>query len=443
MKLHSSAKINLNLTIDNNIVNGLHTISTLMIPINLFDEKDLNELLYTRTDTQYSGLTVGTTIVDAENEFYRRLLVNLSYIYKSKGTRSSIEFFLKFLGAPEPLIKIDEYVYNIVSLPKSFNIDSEIRSVIMGDKTDLIISGFTPSTYSYSTGTTLASTTYTREEYPVTTDGLPRGYSSVTNNNFFQQGSGWYDMTLDHRSSTTLDIENSTTTGRTKTIKTKNKPYTYGEEYFDIFRSLPGLDTGFEIVSKVDNNQKQIVNNNSTLILNRKNISVYLSSANVMDFDIYRKSRDLELSFGSNTLLPQTGYTFAEYVDRMLHDQIRNSHVIKYKKNYITLEDIHQDYITNSNFTPYNFPSVNEFVNKIGPYWTQVLDQVIPSTTLWTGGNLIQNGIFGRPKYSYRFGCKPKEIIENVYPKPITSGYQPFQDEIEELDKHVEEVSKL
>ena len=141
MKLHSSAKINLNLTIDNNIVDGLHTLSTLMIPINLFDEKDLNELLYTRTDTQYSGLTVGTTIVDAENEFYRRLLVNLSYIYKSKGTRSSIEFFLKFLGAPEPLIKIDEYVYNIVSLPKSFNIDSEIRSVIMGDKTDLIISG--------------------------------------------------------------------------------------------------------------------------------------------------------------------------------------------------------------------------------------------------------------------------------------------------------------
>ena len=174
------------------------------------------------------------------------------------------------------------------------------------------------------------------------------------------------------------------------------------------------------------------------IFLNRKNISVYLSSANVMDFDIYRKSRDLELSFGSNTLLPQTGYTFAEYVDRMLHDQIRNSHVIKYKKNYITLEDIHQDYITNSNFTPYNFPSVNEFVNKIGPYWTQVLDQVIPSTTLWTGGNLIQNGIFGRPKYSYRFGCKPKEIIENVYPKPITSGYQPFQDEIEQFDEYYE-----
>ena len=45
--------------------------------VNLFDEKSLNDTLYTRTDTQYAGLTVGHTLVDAEHEFYRRLLVNL------------------------------------------------------------------------------------------------------------------------------------------------------------------------------------------------------------------------------------------------------------------------------------------------------------------------------------------------------------------------------
>ena len=44
MKLYSSAKINLNLTIDHNIVNGLHTLSTLMIPINLFDEIEIKEI---------------------------------------------------------------------------------------------------------------------------------------------------------------------------------------------------------------------------------------------------------------------------------------------------------------------------------------------------------------------------------------------------------------
>jgi hypothetical protein len=52
--------------------------------VNLFDEKKLEDLLYNRQDTQYEGLTFGKTIIDAEYEFYRRLLVNLAYIYKSK-----------------------------------------------------------------------------------------------------------------------------------------------------------------------------------------------------------------------------------------------------------------------------------------------------------------------------------------------------------------------
>ena len=44
MKIYSSAKINLNLIIDNNVVNGLHTLSTLMIPVNLFDEIEIREI---------------------------------------------------------------------------------------------------------------------------------------------------------------------------------------------------------------------------------------------------------------------------------------------------------------------------------------------------------------------------------------------------------------
>jgi hypothetical protein len=93
--------------------------------VNLIDEKSLDELLYTKTSTQYSGLTSGTSLLDAEFEFYRRLLVNLAYIYKSKGTRQSIEFFLRFLGAPEPLIKINQFVYNFdLKQPVLFNLIS-------------------------------------------------------------------------------------------------------------------------------------------------------------------------------------------------------------------------------------------------------------------------------------------------------------------------------
>jgi hypothetical protein len=400
----------------------------------LFDEKDLEETLYTRNDVQYSGLTIGKTLVDAEYEFYRRLLVNLAYIYKSKGTRKSMEFFLRFIGAPDPMIRINEYRYDIVSYPKSHNIDNDIRDLIRGNKT-FSTAIFDETTYSYTIQTITGSTTLSRETYPVEeVTANAKKFEDTANDTFFQMGSGWYDLTLDHRSPDILDVDTSITTGRTKTLLTKPKGYTFGEDYFDLYRTLPGLDTGYELVPVIDNNQGEIVNTNSELTFNRKNISVYLSSAQAIDYDIYRKSRDLNLSFGSATLQPQTGVTFAEFVDKLLHEQILNSSVIRYKKNYIKLEDIYQYYINSTSFTPYNFPDVNEFINRMGPYWTQILDQIIPSTTLWTGGNVIENNKFKRSKYQYKFGCQPKEFIEELFPSFETAIEEDFETLLGEED---------
>jgi hypothetical protein len=384
--------------------------------INLFDENTIDQTLYTRSVNQYSGTTQGKTFIESEYEFYRRMLVNLAHIYKSKGTKSSMNFFLKFLGAPDQLIKIDEYVYEVTNTPKLKDIQNQIYDVLQGDK-KITTLNFDLTTFNYTTTILTATTTFQRSDYPVDeTTGFARRANNPNSDVFFQKGSGWYDISLNHRSPDVLDDENSVLTGRTKTIKTKSKSYSHGEEYFDTFRTLPGLDSGFEITSRVDNIKGSIDNNYSSFILNRKNISVYLDSANGVNFDIYRKSRDLLLTFGSNTLYPQTGVTFAEFVSRLLSEQIPNSNVIRYKKNYITLEDVYQSYISSTGFTPYNITDVHEFINKMSPYWTSIIEQVIPSTTLWTGGNLIQNSVFGRSKYGYRFGCQPKTIVEDLYP---------------------------
>lgn len=361
--------------------------------VNLLEEKSIDELLYTRTESPFSGVSLGYNLIDAEYEFYRRLLVNLAYIFKTKGTRKSIEFFLRFIGAPEPMIKIEEYVYKVTSMPKSFD--------IQGDIYDVILSGIT---------------TFSREGYPVDEDtGLPRKAFDVESDIFFQKGAGWYEKTLAHRSRMILDENESILTGNTKVIKTKSKEFTYGEEYFDVFRTLPGLGTGYELESLIDNEKSHLVDGESPLILNRKNIGVYISSARALDFDIFRKSRELELSFGSS-LLPQTGVTFAEFLNTALSTQIKNSHLVKYQKNYITLEEIYKDYITNTGFTPYDISTVNEFVNRISPYWTKIIEQFIPATTLWTGGNLIENSVFGRSKFAYRKGCSVKTFTQTLYP---------------------------
>ena len=56
--------------------------------------------------------------------------------------------------------------------------------------------------------------------------------------------------------------------------------------------------------------------------------------------------------------------TFAQYLDKLLSEQIKNSSVIRYKKNYIVLEDIFRDYLNSNLLTSYQLSDVNDFVNK-------------------------------------------------------------------------------
>jgi hypothetical protein len=383
----------------------------------LFDQKKLDEILYSRIEPNYGGISIGENLIESEYEFYRRLLVNLSYIFKSKGTKSSINFFLKFLGAPDPLIKIEEYIYKVTSMPSSFDLQKDIYDVIQGNKVfNYAIYNETTSNYEQVSYT--ASTTYDREGYPVDElTNLPRRAYNKTEDVFFQKGAGWYDQTLNHRSSLILDEENSILSGRTKTIVTKNKPYTYGEDYFNQFRTLPGLDTGFGLQMVIDNDKGQQIEDDSLLILNRKNIGIYISPSRAIDYDIYRKTRELGISFGSNTLTPQTGKTFAEFLDTFIHKTVKNSNKIRYKKNYIQLEDVYRDYYSGSHgFRPYNQIDVNEFIDRISPFWVQIIEQIIPATTLWNGGNLIENNVFGRSKFQYKYDCQPVEFIEDVFP---------------------------
>ena len=390
--------------------------------VKLFDDKSLEDILYSRIDSQYEGVDLGKNVIEAETEFYRRILVNLAHIYKSKGTKNAIEFFLRFLGAPEPLIKIDEYVYKYDKVKKTVSdIDSDIYDLIQDEKTftigELQTTGFT-----YSNVITTGLTSYGETEFPIevqssgsTTYGDVQQIVSEKNDTFFEKGAGWYDITLQHRSSLELDTENSDLLSSPKVIKTKNKDYTWGEDYFDLYRQFDGLDYGYELHNKVDNDKSELLGDEDSQILNRKNIQVYISSAQALDHDVYRKSRELQVSFGTNTLEPQTGFTFAEYIDQVLNEQIRNSHTVRFQKSYIQLEDIYQSYLDKVP-NPYSNPTVSEFINKISPYWVQLIEQFIPATTLWTGGNIIENHNLGRSKYQYKKPCRITEFTENLFP---------------------------
>jgi hypothetical protein len=74
---------------------------------------------------------------------------------------------------------------------------------------------------------------------------------------------------------------------------------------------------------------------------------------------------------------------------------------MKYNKIYTGLTSVYSAYQSSSGFTPYNYVSVEDFINRLSPYWVNIIEQFIPATTLWLGGNVIENGEFNRSKFQY------------------------------------------
>ena len=71
---------------------------------NSFDEQDFFEFLYednenTKNSKKYYNLDI-----------WRKTLVNIVWLLKRKGTRESIDFVFNLIGAPEQLIRFDEYI---------------------------------------------------------------------------------------------------------------------------------------------------------------------------------------------------------------------------------------------------------------------------------------------------------------------------------------------
>ena len=72
-----------------------------------FNELDLFEYLAGDADGE------GNSYSHFNLEIWRRILININWLYKKKGTRDALQFIFKLIGAPDCLLKLDEFVYQI------------------------------------------------------------------------------------------------------------------------------------------------------------------------------------------------------------------------------------------------------------------------------------------------------------------------------------------
>jgi hypothetical protein len=464
-----------NYNIGNDIPSGLLTnfAETLGWKKNISPIADSNflESVYGTTENAFPAYSTSQTKLDLNYQYYRNLLINSAYLFKSKGTRKAIEFLLNFIGTPEALLEFNENVYLV---DNKINMDrfNQLYQNISGgvyvtqfpslDTTNVY--GFLGNTYNgYSTQQVIEEVTTTRNDYPVDSEGYPTK-PTYSNDYFFQKGAGWIQSTPQHRSPQTFSANTNVFTGQNLNIQTSLEPFTYGEKYLERFRNFPSMELGYSI-KKVIDNKKSWYNQTSDLrkntddlfeayytvsddryVLNVKNTDIFLNPAQALAYDVWYLSntKNYPIPFtGLSSPYPQTGGTdwtfinpqpqvedFFEFYKTFWMNMInvRNRQYSSDGKTsgYPTLQSLFWKYLTmyqdvgiqNNNFT---YQNMINYINGLGSFWINLIEQFVPATTIWNTGTKFENSIFHRQKFIYRMqkGC---QIVLQEVVGPVSTG---------------------
>jgi hypothetical protein len=195
-------------------------------PINFISDSSLNKLyLPSNGGGEFSGTSTNLTQDQIDFELYRRLILNIAWLWKSKGSRKAIEFLFRFIGAPESLVNFNEY---IVIVDKPLDIE-EIKKLL----------------YIYTGEVDLTNIPYDKNGFPlppidgnlVVSNFIDPETGEIVENGttdmYFQKAGGWYRDTYGDSSPTVLNGNNP-----------HIGPYDGGSEYLQYFSRcyIPNFD---------------------------------------------------------------------------------------------------------------------------------------------------------------------------------------------------------
>lgn len=433
------------------------------------DEDFLSSIFGTTPNPTYPGYARSLTPNEINYAFYRNLILNSAYLFKSKGTRRSIEFLLNLIGAPESLIEYNEHIYLADQKISISNFDFQYAQISGGTYVEETPSYLPGATYkikgqlftAFTSSSTYELVFITPEQYPIDSQGFPKAPPD-TEDYFFQLGAGWYETTPAHRSPDDVVVTGDIFTGQNFDIQTQLQPFSYGQKYLDRFRDFPYMSLGYNLRKIVDNNKSWLADDDKIrvsrdadynayyfvqdekLVLNVKNVDLFLNPAQGLLYDIWVQSRKNDYPIPESGLT--IGYpvpggvdstfinpepkkkTFFEFSETFWENMInvRNRQFITDGKTggYPTLQSVWWKYLeqlqnTGTENNKYTYQKLIDYIDGIGPYWMKLVEQMVPATTIWNGGTKFENSILHKQKFVYRRqrGCQLVPVI----PEPCTT----------------------
>jgi len=224
----------------------------------------------------YSGQTVLSTNKEVETEVYRRIILNIAWLWKSKGTRKAVEYLFRIMGSPESVVVFDEHVY---VADKPINVE-EVKKYLR--KYDV---------------------EYNEDLFPFDEDGYPK---PPLNNDtlYYQSFGGWYRRTGGN--SPGIDL----TDGNNPHVGEYDGGDAYISQFTDIIPRFPPQTNIIErnvVVDNVFKNHNEGVFNGITNVNN-----LYLTMLEGRNNQILTNVVDIDFSLEENKFRQPGGNTTAE-----------------------------------------------------------------------------------------------------------------------------------
>jgi hypothetical protein len=422
----------------------------------------------------YAGQSETPTPTELNYQYYRNVILNSAYMFKTKGTRKSLEYIMRFIGAPDALLEFNEVIYLADTKINTTKFDEQFASISGGTTFIQEPTLDTANTFSiqgvtytgYTTSGLIKLTPKTLGDYGIDSDGYPKN-PTPTETDFFQKGAGWFEKSPQHRSPEVADTANSSFDPSNPFLVSTLKPFSFGQEYMNNFRKFPDMKVGYTLTRIADNQKSWAVDqtgtrkdnsnfngvnykvNDDKLVINSKNIELYVNVGQGITYDIW------DMSVKYNYPIPNSGLTspypypgnvdwtfinpkpkektFFEFAQDFYNNfiNVRNRQTIFDGKTggYPTLQSVFWNYLQSEETVglpsnKFTYQKMIDFTLGLGDHWQRLLEQVVPGTTLWLTGQKMENTIFHRQKFVWRRqrGCSfiPVECI------PCRYNGQPF-----------------
>ena len=345
--------------------------------------------------------STGKAFEEYNLEIWRRMMVNIVWLYKNRGTRDAVSFVFKLIGAPKCLFNLEEFVYDVQQVKREFDLNLDtVDDDITPLESDLFIpeNPDDPETFIPANLFEDLSSEDLQDAKPLDENGnllINDGYPDV-NSQIFQIGGS----------------------GRGN-----------GSDFID------GLGSEYEPFKRVDN--LKIKTGSTRSIVNSKEVNVDLRPSRAIECDVmdwyefgygwWKWGSSSSVFSGLtvpfewqvediNTVVPDnlTGMTIYEWLDYIYQNNVdpRNRKTSGWQNGTTgTYRDLKKIYVTymlwtnNQESNRLTFRKLEKFLTLLERNFQDLVPFLVPSTSILSSyGTVYGNTAFNRHRFVYRPG---------------------------------------